>query len=153
MPLYHQTNILILCSVPSRAPIMRGVLWQDSFPEDKPLESLLDILKLASAVATCGIRAAFSKSTLPIVDGVNCPDCVSVSLFRVARSGKRRQAAVGSGWRLRLNNDDNAMKRNCPRICAAVIDCCCSAFMTAAALATPPLINAEPTEPAPSLRN
>lgn len=124
-------------------------LWQDSFPEDKPLESLLDILKLGFR----GYRhlAEFAPPSVKVIfRSLTALIAWIVSFIPRARSGKRRYSRRIGLW-LRLNNDDNAMKRKLSWICAAVIGLSAfPAFMTAAAPATPPLINAEPTEPAPA---
>ena len=67
-------------------------LWQDSFPEDKPLESLLDILKLGlrgyrhlAEFAPASLKFVFRSITL-VVDWV-----VSLVPRRPARGAGDRQ--------------------------------------------------------------
>ncbi|SUG18009.1 Cellulose biosynthesis protein catalytic subunit A [Salmonella enterica subsp. arizonae] len=124
-------------------------LWQDSFPEDKPLESLLDILKLGFR----GYRhlAEFAPPSVKVIFRSLTALIAWIVSFIPRRPERQARYSRRIGLWLRLNNDDNAMKRKLSWICAAVIGLSAfPAFMTAAAPATPPLINAEPTEPAPA---
>ena len=91
-------------------------LWQDSFPEDKPLESLLDILKLGfrgyrhlAEFAPSSVKLIF-RSLTSLVSG-------SYRSFLVVLSGMRRSRRT----RLWLNNDDNAMKTKLSRLCAVAM--------------------------------
>lgn len=72
-------------------------LWQDSFPEDKPLESLLDILKLGfrgyrhlAEFAPPSVKVIFRSLTALIA-----LDCIVYSASPGAASG---DTAVGSGY-------------------------------------------------------
>lgn len=115
MPLTTQQHIDFVQCTFARADTW--ALWQDSYPEDKPLESLLDILKLGfrgyrhlAEFAPSSVKGIFRVLT-SLVSGL-------FRSFRVARNGVKR---YNHRIRLWLNNDDNAMKRKLSRICAVAM--------------------------------
>lgn len=115
MPLTTQQHIDFVQCTFARADTW--ALWQDSYPEDKPLESLLDILKLGfrgyrhlAEFAPSSVKGIFRVLT-SLVSGL-------YRLFRAARSGAKRH---NHRIRLWLNNDDNAMKRKLFWICAVAM--------------------------------
>lgn len=107
MPLTTQQHIDFVQCTFARADTW--ALWQDSYPEDKPLESLLDILKLGfrGYRHLAEFAAFFGEGHIPCADFSGFLGCIS--LFRAARSGAKRH-----NYRIRLwlNNDDNARKEN-----------------------------------------
>lgn len=87
MPLTTQQHIDFVQCTFARADTW--ALWQDSYPEDKPLESLLDILKLGfrgyrhlAEFAPSSVKGIFRVLT-SLVSGL-------YRLFRAARSGAKR---------------------------------------------------------------
>lgn len=114
MPLTKKQHIDFVQCTFARADTW--ALWQDSFPEDKPLESLLDILKLGfrgyrhlAEFAPSSVKLIF-RSLTSLVSG-------SCRSFLVVLSGMRRSRRT----RLWLNNDDNAMKTKLSRLCAVAM--------------------------------
>lgn len=131
---------------------IHGRSGRNSYPEDKPLESLLDILKLGFR----GYRhpagsfgAFFGEGHIPCADFSGFLGCIVYSA--AARSGAKRH---NHRIRLWLNNDDNAMKRKIFWICAVALGMSAfPSFMTQATPATQPLINAEPAVAAQAEQN
>ncbi|XPE69910.1 PilZ domain-containing protein [Shigella boydii] len=139
MPLTTQQHIDFVQCTFARADTW--ALWQDSYPEDKPLESLLDILKLGFR----GYRhlAEFAPSSVKGIFRV----LTSLVSWVVSFIPRRPERSERHNHRIRLwlNNDDNAMKRKLFWICAVAMGMSAfPSFMTQATRATQPLINAEP---------
>jgi cellulose synthase (UDP-forming) len=115
MPLTNQQHIDFVQCTFARADTW--ALWQDSFPEDKPMESLLDILKLGFR----GYRhlAEFSPPSVKVI----FRSLTSLVAWIVSFVPRRpeRAAATLSQTRQWLNNDDNAMKRKLSWICAVAV--------------------------------
>ncbi len=104
MPLTTQQHIDFVQCTFARADTW--ALWQDSYPEDKPLESLLDILKLGFR----GYRhlAEFAPSSVKGIFRVLTSLVSQVVSFIPRRPGRSETTTIGSGFG--SSNDDNAMK-------------------------------------------
>lgn len=116
LPLTNQQHIDFVQCTFARADTW--ALWQDSFPEDKPMESLLDILKLGFR----GYRhlAEFSPPSVKVIFR-SLTSLVAPGLYRFYRAvpnAPRRCFRQNRQW---LNNDDNAMKRKLSLICAVAV--------------------------------
>lgn len=108
LPLTNQQHIDFVQCTFARADTW--ALWQDSFPEDKPMESLLDILKLGFR----GYRhlAEFSPPSVKVIFRALTSLVAWIVSFVPRRlNAPRRCSPQTRQW---LNNDDNAMKENFP---------------------------------------
>lgn len=140
MPLTKKQHIDFVQCTFARADTW--ALWQDSFPEDKPLESLLDILKLGFR----GYRhlAEFAPSSVKLI--FRSPYFAGFWIVSfVPRRPERDEAKQAT--RLWLNNDDNAMKTKLSRLCAVAMGV--SALPTTMANAAPDNAAATPAPTVP----
>ncbi len=116
MPLTKKQHIDFVQCTFARADTW--ALWQDSFPEDKPLESLLDILKLGFR----GYRhlAEFAPPSVKVIFR-SLTSLVSWVVSFIPRRPARDKAVQADQRRYWLNNDDNAMKTKLSWLCAVAM--------------------------------
>lgn len=114
LPLSNQQHI-DFCTV----YVCRADTWAlcGMLPGDKPMESLLDILKLGVPWISSpgGVLAAVGEGYFSARSPCWWPGLSR--LFRAVRNAQRRHSA-NRRW---LNNDDNAMNRKLSLICAVAV--------------------------------
>ncbi|VFS30752.1 cellulose synthase catalytic subunit [Escherichia coli] len=95
MPLTTQQHIDFVQCTFARADTW--ALWQDSYPEDKPLESLLDILKLGfrGYPPSGGICAFFGEGHIPCADFSGFLGCI---VYSAPPGAERNGTTIGSGF-------------------------------------------------------